>query len=106
MTQINSDFAIQAIVQTDDLPWVDSPIKNVQRRLIERDGGEVARATSLVRYAPGSNFFSHVHELGEEFLVLEGDFNDEYGSYGPGTYVKNPPGSAHAPFTVKGCTIL
>ncbi|NDI84263.1 cupin [Undibacterium sp. B2R-29] len=103
--KLHSDLSLRAIVQTQDLPWVDSPVAGVQRKLIERDGEEVARATSLVRYAAGMQFFSHEHELGEEFLVLEGDFNDEYGSYGPGSYVKNPPGSKHTPFTVHGCTI-
>ncbi|MBC3930276.1 cupin domain-containing protein [Undibacterium curvum] len=104
--KLHADLSIRAVVQTALLPWVDSPVNGVQRKLIERDGEEVARATSLVRYAAGMQFFSHDHELGEEFLVLEGDFNDEYGSYGPGTYVKNPPGSRHTPYTVNGCTIL
>lgn len=104
--KLHSDLTLRAVVHTADLPWVASPVAGVERKLIERDGAEVARATSIVRYAAGSKFFSHSHELGEEFFVLEGDFNDEYGSYGPGTYVKNPPLSQHAPFTVNGCTIL
>lgn len=104
--KLNADYAQRVVVATTELPWVASPMAGVKRKLIERDGGEVARATSIVRYAPGSSFFSHTHELGEEFLVLEGDFNDEHGSYGAGTYVKNPPQSQHAPYTVNGCTIL
>lgn len=67
---------------------------------------EVARATSIVRYAPESRFAEHIHELGEEFLVLEGMFSDEHGDYGAGTYVRNPPGSSHSPYTVDGCTIF
>ncbi|MFZ6847870.1 cupin domain-containing protein [Undibacterium sp. RuRC25W] len=104
--KLHADYSARAVVQTMDLPWTDSPVAGVQRKLIERDGDEIARATSLVRYAAGVQFFTHEHTLGEEFLVLEGDFNDEFGTYGPGTYVKNPPGSSHAPFTVGGCTIL
>ncbi len=104
--KLHADTSVRVTVQSKDLPWVDSPVPGVQRQLIERDGDEVARATSIVRYAAGMTFFSHEHELGEEFIVLEGDFNDEHGSYGPGTYVKNPPGSRHTPFTVHGCTIL
>ncbi len=106
MIKLHSDLTLRAVVHTSALPWVASPVAGIERKLIERDGDEVARATSIVRYAPASKFFSHRHELGEEFFVLEGDFNDEYGSYGPGTYVKNPPLSQHAPFTVDGCTIL
>jgi anti-sigma factor ChrR (cupin superfamily) len=78
----------------------------VSRRLLERDGGEVARATSVVRYAPGSAFDAHTHGGGEEILVLEGTLQDEHGVYGPGTYIKNPVGSAHAPFTAEGCTLF
>jgi anti-sigma factor ChrR (cupin superfamily) len=78
----------------------------VQRRILERDGEEVARATSIVRYAPGSHFSAHRHGGGEEFLVLEGTFSDEAGDYPPGTYVRNPVGSTHAPFSQEGCTIL
>ncbi len=74
--------------------------------MLARDGDEVAVATSMVRYAPGSRFSRHVHELGEEFFVLEGEFCDEAGNYGPGTYVRNPHGSSHAPWSVTGCTIF
>lgn len=82
-----------------DLPWIDSPSPGVQRRLLERDGTEVARATSVVRYAPGSRFPRHAHELGEEIFVLDGILADEGGSRGAGTYIKNPAGTAHAPST-------
>src|SRR5262249_10819370 len=68
--------------------------------------GEVARATSLVRYASASAFPAHQHGLGEEFLVLDGIFSDEHGDYPKGTYVRNPPGSRHTPRTEPGCTIL
>lgn len=104
--KLNADLSQRAIVNTEELKWVNTPVQGVKRKLIERDGEEVARATSIVQYAAGTQFFTHSHELGEEFLVLEGDFNDEFGSYGPGTYVKNPPGSEHTPFTTNGCTIL
>jgi anti-sigma factor ChrR (cupin superfamily) len=38
--------------------------------------------------------------------VLEGTFSDESGHHGPGTYLKNPPGSSHAPYSEAGCTIF
>lgn len=74
--------------------------------MLDRVGDEVARATSLVRYAAGSSFSRHQHAAGEEFLVLEGVFSDEHGDYPAGTYVRNPPGSGHAPFSRRGCRIL
>lgn len=104
--QIHSDLSRRAVVHHDTLPWLDSPLSGVARKMIERDGDEVARATSIVRYAPGSVFSQHSHELGEEIIVLEGTFEDENGRYGPGHYIKNPPGSAHAPSSAKGCILL
>ena len=74
--------------------------------MLERSGDEVAVATSIVRYQPGSAFHAHIHDLGEEFLVLRGTFSDEYGDYPPGTYVRNPPRSSHAPFSRDGCVIF
>ncbi len=74
--------------------------------MLDRVGDEVARATSVVQYAEGSHFHAHTHELGEEFLVLDGVFSDEHGDFPRGTYVRNPPGSSHAPHTSGGCTLF
>ena len=103
---LNADWAQRCAIQSHDLPWLASPSPLVQRRLLERDGGEVARATSVVRYAPGARFSAHPHDQGEEIFVLEGTFSDESGHHGPGTYLKNPPGSSHAPYSEAGCTIF
>ncbi len=105
-SSLHADLTRRVVVASGDLPWHPSPLAGVERRLLERDGGEVARATSIVRYAPGSRFSDHVHGGGEEFLVLEGVFSDAQGDYGPGTYVRNPVGSAHAPFSRGGCILL
>lgn len=103
---IRANWVEHCAVPIHDLPWVASPAQGVDRKLLERDGGEIARATSVVRYAPGSAFKTHTHGLGEEILVLEGIFSDEFGDYGPGTYLRNPPGSSHAPFSRTGCTLF
>ncbi|MGZ5871263.1 MAG: cupin domain-containing protein [Bradyrhizobium sp.] len=103
---INADFSKRVVIKTDELPWIPSPQIGVERRMLDRIGGEVARATSVVRYAPASYFPAHSHGMGEEFLVLEGVFSDEHGDYPRGTYVRNPPGSSHTPHTAPGCMIL
>jgi len=103
---LNADFTQRVVIATNTLPWTPSPQAGVERRLLDRIGGEVARATSLVRYASASAFPAHQHGLGEEFLVLDGVFSDEHGDYPKGTYVRNPPGSSHTPRTAPGCTIL
>src|SRR5271169_6461023 len=78
----------------------------VHRRMLDRIGDEVARATSIVRYAPASHFSMHIHDGGEEFLVLDGVFQDEHGDYPADSYVRNPPTSRHTPGSATGCTIF
>ena len=104
--QINSDFSSPVMVHTDRLAWTPSPMAGVDRRMLDRMGGEVARATSIVRYAPGSRFSAHTHTGGEEFIVLDGVFQDEFGDFPAGTYVRNPPTTAHTPGSDSGCTIF
>ncbi len=104
--QIHADLSKRVVVNSNELPWVDSPLPGVQRRMLERDGEEVARATTIVRYAPDSFFSAHTHVGGEEYLVLDGIFSDETGDYHQGMYVRNPIGSRHKPYTKDGTTIL
>lgn len=104
--QIHADFDQRVLLHGAVMPWVDSPVPGVQRRMLDRIGGEVARATSLVRYAPGSRFTAHTHGGGEEFLVLEGVFQDERGDFPVGAYVRNPPTSQHTPRSEAGCIIF
>ena len=104
--EINARFDQRVLVHADQMPWVDSPIAGVQRRMLDRIGDEVARATSIVRYAPGSRFSPHTHGGGEEFIVLEGVFQDEQGDYPAGSYLRNPPTSSHTPRSEPGCVIF
>ena len=104
--ELNADFTKRAVVHSADAPWVASPMAGVDRRMLDRIGDEVARATTIVRYAPGSSFSSHVHDGGEEFLVLEGVFQDEHGDFPAGSYIRNPPQSSHTPGSEPGCTIF
>lgn len=104
--KLNADFENRAIVHSADMPWTPSPMAGVSRRMLDRIGEEVARATSIVRYDAGSQFSSHVHSGGEEFLVLEGVFQDEHGDFPEGTYVRNPINTEHTPASAPGCEIF
>ena len=104
--RINADFTKRASVHFDQTDWVPSPAPGVQRKMLDRIGAEVARATTIVRFAPGSAFAAHTHDGGEEYLVLDGVFQDELGDFPAGTYVRNPPTSSHTPATKPGATIL
>ncbi|MGB0411038.1 MAG: cupin domain-containing protein [Pikeienuella sp.] len=103
---LNDDFTKRASAHVAQTPWVASPMPGVDRRMLDRIGDEVARATSIVRYAPGSTFSPHVHTGGEEFFVLEGVFEDEHGAFPAGSYIRNPPESSHTPGSEPGCTIF
>lgn len=104
--ELNADFKARVVVHSDQLEWSASPMAGVDRRMLDRIGDEVARATSIVRYAPGSHFSAHTHTGGEEFIVLDGVFQDEHGDFPEGTYVRNPPTTSHTPGSEPGCTIF
>lgn len=106
-TLINADFSQRTVIRPDDYQWVDSPMNGVNRMMLDRIGDEVARATTLVRFAPHSEFSAHEHGGGEEFYVLDGVFSDEHQDYGKGSYVRNPIGTFHTPRIGKeGATIF
>lgn len=103
---LNMNFAQRVVIDTESMPWVASPAKGVWRKPLEREDAESGHTTSVVRYDAGSRFNTHPHPMGEEIFVLEGIFSDEQWDYPAGTYLRNPPGSQHAPFSDQGCTIL
>lgn len=104
--KINANFDERVVLHADDIEWRDSPMLGVSRRPLDRIGDEVARATTIVRYAPGSKFSAHTHDGGEEFIVLEGVFQDEHGDFPVGSYIRNPPTSKHTPGSDEGCVIF
>jgi anti-sigma factor ChrR (cupin superfamily) len=103
---LNANFDERVSVHAAKIPWKPSPMPGVERRMLDRLGDEVARATTIVRYAPDSHFSPHVHTGGEEFFVLDGVFQDEHGDFPAGCYIRNPPGSRHTPGSAPGCTIF
>ncbi len=105
-TNLNMDFEKRVVLETQNIDWVSTHLPGVERRMLERKGAETGRATTIVRYAPGSEFSSHIHEGGEEYFVLDGVFSDESGDFNAGTYVRNPVGSEHSPHSKYGCTIF
>jgi anti-sigma factor ChrR (cupin superfamily) len=104
--RLNDDLALRTAVHAGAAPWTPSPAAGVERRMLFRVGDEIARATSIVRFAPNSRFPMHMHGGGEEILVLEGVFQDETGDYPAGSYLRNPTGTAHAPWSDPGCVIF
>ena len=107
MDGLNQNFQSRVVIDTLTQDWHSSPCSGVRRIYLERDNySEFAKASSIVEYEADSSFQTHTHENGEEFLVLSGTFSDENGDYPSGTYVRNPHGSSHSPFSKTGCKIL
>ncbi|MFT5047880.1 MAG: anti-sigma factor ChrR (cupin superfamily) [Porticoccaceae bacterium] len=103
---VNGDFSKRVVMHGQTLAWESSPMPGVERRRLDRVDAENDRVTTLVRYAPDSHFSQHVHSGGEEFIVLDGVFEDDYGDWPAGSYIRNPPQSKHTPGSTLGCTIF
>ncbi|MEM9529393.1 MAG: cupin domain-containing protein [Pseudomonadota bacterium] len=104
---INGDLTQRVSVDTETLAFTPSPSGTVWRKRVHLVGPpEAGQVTSLVRYQPDSSFPAHDHPEGEEILVLEGVFSDEHGDWPAGTYLLNPEGFRHAPFSKPGCLLL
>lgn len=105
--ELNADFAKAAIVDTTATDWQPSPVPGVWRKRLDLVGPkESGRVTSIVRFDPSARFPEHGHPDGEEILVLEGTFSDQTGDYPAGSYLLNPDGFRHAPYSEEGCTLL
>ncbi len=103
---LNLDFREKVVVDTNLMDWSGSPSEGVMRKSMAWEFPESGHATSLVRFEPGASFSPHTHPMGEEILVLDGVFSDENGDYAKGSYLRNPPGSRHQPFTREGCLLF
>ncbi len=104
---INADYSQRVVINHHDLPWIASPESGVERRMLERQGDEVAKATSIVRYqariqvsdrTPMSwvkkYLYWMAHSVMRQATTLQA------------SYMMNPPGSSHAPFSESGCTLF
>ncbi len=105
-SELNADLTRTVCCHAAETSWLESPAEGVSRLRLELIGTGRPRLTTLVRFAPGSVFPPHVHDGGEEFLVLDGTFSDARGDYPAGSYVRNPPGTHHAPGSRDGCVLF
>ncbi len=104
---LNGDLSIPIVLESESMEWTSSPGSGVVRKRLHRVGpAESGQVTSIVRYEPGASFPAHDHPEGEEILVLEGVFSDEHGDWPAGTYLLNPEGFRHAPFSRDGCLLF
>jgi anti-sigma factor ChrR (cupin superfamily) len=95
------DIAVVRI-DTATAPWLPGLVPGLAVMPLHQHSHEHA---ALVRWQPETHFQSHAHFGGEEILVLEGVFEDEFGSYPAGCWLRSPHLSRHQPFSRPGCTI-
>lgn len=103
---LNVNLQQSAVLHTQDMEWQADPVPGVWRKPLVHTGDQLGQATSVVRYDPNTRFVRHEHPNGEEILILDGLLSDEFGDYQAGHYLRNPPGSAHQPFSRTGCEML
>ncbi len=105
--EINGDISIRVVVDTKPMPWIASPSGTVWRKRLHLVGPtESGQVTSVVRYQEQSQFPAHDHPQGEEILVLSGVFSDEQGDWPAGSYLLNPEGFRHGPYSREGCLLF
>jgi anti-sigma factor ChrR (cupin superfamily) len=61
---------------------------------------------ALLKYQPGAEVPEHRHQGIEHVFVLAGEQSDDRGTYGKGSFVINPPGTAHRVWSKNGCLVL
>ncbi len=103
---MNMNFNERIVLNTNKESWLQSPCNGIWRQPLAREHTESGHATSIVQYEPGSRFSHHNHPNGEEIFVISGTFSDETGDYPAGSYLRNPPGTSHAPYSENGCTLF
>ena len=104
---INGDMSRFVFVDINGMEWRKSPSNTVWRKRLHLVGPpESGQVTSLVLYEKNSDFSAHEHPGGEEILVLGGTFSDERGDFTAGTYLLNPEGYAHTPYSKDGGLIF
>jgi hypothetical protein len=104
---INGDLALPVVMDSQAMEWSPSPSGTVWRKRLYLVGPpESGQVTSVVRYQAASTFPAHDHPDGEEIFVLEGVFSDEHGDWRAGSYLLNPEGFRHAPFSREGCLLF
>ena len=100
-------------INTRDARWAATGIEGVERLELYADpafpearvDGSPRARTHLTRVAAGVCVGPIAFPDGEELLVLEGEFSDEYGSYRRHSWIRFPPGGSHTFRTDRGCTL-
>ncbi len=103
LNMFDRDDTAAVTISTSTTPWQPGSVEGLSVMSLHSHGVE---NSALVRWQPGTVFNHHIHPGGEEIYVIDGVFEDEFGRYPQGTWLRNPGYSSHRPFSNEGCTIL
>ena len=92
------------LIDTHSGEWIDRELPGV-RSLVLYHSPDHPDYTRLTELLPQAQLPSVELPLGEEIFVLRGEFRDEFGHYGSGTWLRLPAGSRHTPHTETGALL-
>ena len=92
--QFHAHDSKRITIQTLETTW-QKGLGGLQVMPLHQFGTE---SVALVKWPKGEKFQAHRHFGGEEIYVLSGCFEDEYGCYPAGTWIRSPHLSEHKPF--------
>jgi anti-sigma factor ChrR (cupin superfamily) len=105
--QIHTDLLTRVAVLPTELAWYPTDLPGIWFGCFESDPAvQEHPVTMLTQFEPGSFFPIHAHPGGEEILVIQGSFSDETGVHSTGTYMLNPEGFIHRPYSEELCLTL
>jgi anti-sigma factor ChrR (cupin superfamily) len=89
-----------------EIVWEPTDTPGVMQSMLYQSGVGTAR-TALMNLQAGARIDAHAHpHESEEIFVLDGEFQDSDGSYGPGEYCFRPAGKAHRAWSKNGCIAI
>ena len=102
LRQYPGEDRVHVALDTDSLPWASTGHSGIEcRRLYEQAG--YSDTVRLERWEAATSPGTVSYPGGAELFVLEGEFLDEHGAHGVGTWCRFPVGAGHEPHTVSGC---
>jgi anti-sigma factor ChrR (cupin superfamily) len=103
---VNADPLKIAMVDTNTAPWEATEWPGIERMVLEFvSDPKKGRETSLLRFSPGASLPKATLDDRLDYFVVDGAFEDEHGSYGAHTFVRNPPGFTHTLRSPNGGTL-
>lgn len=106
LPEFNADPNETIVMHTADMPWEETGVAGVTRKLLERvNDPEKGRETVLLKFDPNTTLPAEVLTQRVDTFVIDGGYSDGNGEYGPRTFIRNPAGSSQTPSSKDGCVL-